>query len=197
MRLALLTLVLGILIGFAGRSVTVNHFQWSFAFPLFEPTKPKIARSASVRPVKPIVYPSPEKTLARLKQQYDEAVVVVLADESYDDRHKLIRVAVVEVWKGPPELVGKTMDSRLEEPLASMHSDRSERVLRFMPMTPHLDTASSVTFTGEVLRMNPALTVSSLRAALLSGKEKAVSTVTYHTRCIKKTVQGLVAALKY
>ena len=172
MRLALLTLVLGILVGFAAHSFVVEHPQWDLAFSRSKTSTPETARVSSVGPAKPIIYPSPEKTLARLKKQFDEAVVVVLADESYDDYRKLIHISVLEVWKGPAELAGKTMDSRLEPPLSYLHSEHTERVLRFMPMTPHLDTAGSVFFTGDVLRMNPALTANALKAALVNSKEE-------------------------
>ncbi|HVT72132.1 MAG TPA: hypothetical protein VHD61_03280 [Lacunisphaera sp.] len=163
---------MGILVGFTARSFVGDYTQRLLVPSVSKPAMPMIARGAPAEPAKPIVYPSAEKTLARLKKQYDEAVVVVLADESYDDAHKLIRVSVLEVWKGPVDLAGKTMDSRLEAPLSYGHPEHSERVLRFMPMTPHLDTAGSVFFTGDELRMNPTLTVSSIKAALVEARKE-------------------------
>lgn len=170
MRLAFLTLILGLVVGFAARSFMFEHPQWSASFLPAQGATPRATDLAHAEPRAPQQYQSPEKVLARLKQQFDEAVVVVLADESYDDHRKLVRVSVLEVWKGPPDLVGKTMDYRLGPPLEYAHSEKTERVLRFMPMTPHLDTGGSVFFTGDALRMNPTFTTSSLKAALVNAK---------------------------
>jgi len=172
MRLALLSLVLGILVGFAARSFLIGHPLHHFAFSPATRPLPEAGRPLARGPTKPIIYPSPEKTIARLRKQFDEAVVVVLADESYDDHRQLVKIAVVEVWKGPGDLVGKTMDSRLEPPLSYLHSVAKERVLRFMPMTPHLDTSGSVFFDGETLRMNPVLSISLLKDALVNRQAK-------------------------
>jgi hypothetical protein len=103
---------------------------------------------------------------------FDEAVVVVLADESYDDRHGLTRVSVLEVWKGPEALTGKSMDSRLTPPQSYMHGSRKERVLKFVRMAPHIDSGSSVHFDGEALRMNPSVTVHMIKTTLVKPNEK-------------------------
>ena len=118
----------------------------------------------------PQTHPAPEKTLALLRKQFDEAVVVVLADESYDFERKLVAVSVIEVWKGPQSLVGKTMNTALKAPTAKHANEKGEfRVLRFMPMTPHLDTVFFAYFDDNVLRMNPAFTAEALRRALQAG----------------------------
>jgi len=97
MRSAFLTLTLGILVGFAAPAFMVEHHL----FPAKPVPTPPASRLSSTEPAKPSGYPSPGMTLARLKKQFAEAVVVVLADESYDDYHQLIHVSVVEGWKGP------------------------------------------------------------------------------------------------
>jgi hypothetical protein len=168
MRLALLTLILGAIVGFAARIFIVEHPYCHREFSSEKKTVPAgTIRLASTQPGKPVSYPSIEKMIARLKQQFDEAVVVVLAEQSYDDGNRLIRVSVLEVWKGPSVLIGKTMDSHLEAPMSYLHGAGKERVLKFMPMTPKLDTCATVHFDGDILRMNPALTTSSLKQVLI------------------------------
>ena len=162
MRLALLTLILGIVVGFAAHSFIVAHPQWCLAFSCSKKPAPE-----AVSPAKPVTYPPPEKTLARLRKQFDEAVVVVLADETFDDFRKLVHVSVLEVWKGPAGLVGKPMDYRLDPPMSYLHPNEKQRVLIFMPMTPYLYTSGTFSFDGDVLRSNPAFTIKSLKEALV------------------------------
>lgn len=175
MRLHLLILALGLVAGFALHSLVIAHPNWLPNFAVVSQPATNEVNRPYVASTKPHIYPSPEKTLSRLQQKFDEAVVVVLADESYDDHHQLIKVTVREVWKGPQNLVGQTMSSRLEAPMSYTHPKGTERVLRFMPMTPHLDTVGSIFFEGDALRMNPVITVTSLREALIAHSSLRVA----------------------
>ena len=170
MRLSLLSLVLGLVVGFALHSLVTTHPHWYRVFTTAPKPPAKVVQIPSSSSAEPIKYPSSEKTLARLQKLFDEAVVVVLADESYDDNRKVVLVTVREVWKGPQSLVGQTMNSDLRAPLSYLHNQGTQRVLRFMPMTPHLDTNSTFSFKGHVLKSNPAFTVESLKEALLSRR---------------------------
>ena len=167
MRLALLTLILGIVVGFAAHSFIVAHPQWCLACSCAKQPAPQASSPATVIPAKPRTYPAPEKTLTWLRKQFDEAVVVVLADETFDDFRKLVHVSVLEVWKGPAGLVGKPMDYRLDPPMSYLHPNEKQRVLIFMPMTPYLYTSGTFSFDGDVLRSNPACTIKSLKEALV------------------------------
>lgn len=167
MRLPLLTFVLGTVIGIATHSFFTAHLQKLVtALSPGAPEQKSVLQSVPV-PAKPFTPVPAEKILSRLKKDFGEAVVVVVANESYDDRHKLIRVEVLEVWKGPTDLVGKTMDAPLLPPLSYLHAKGVVRVLKFMPMTPHLGTSKTVRLSGDALGMNPAVTVETLKEALM------------------------------
>ena len=173
MRLPLLTLILGMVGGFAAHLFVVEHPQW---YSVFTPSPKLVARQhppTSTGPEKPRAYMPVEKVLGRLHKNFEDAVVVVLVEESYNDSRHLILDSVIEVWKGPAALAGKSMNSSLQPPLANHHSLSKERALKFMFMTPHVDSIGWVMFNGESLRMNPALTVESLRKELCGPERVA------------------------
>lgn len=165
MRLPLLTLLLGLLIGIATHSFVTGQFQKIVSALTVKTPAPKPTVVSILRPTKPYTPMPVEKILAWLKKDFDAAVVVVIANHSYDDRHKLARVEVLEVWKGPADLIGKTMDAPLSPPLSANHGGGTMRVLKFMPMTPHLTTSGTVRLEGEALGLNPAVTLKVLKDA--------------------------------
>lgn len=167
MRLALLSFVLGVLVALVARPHLANLAHHLSTLRLDPAPKPAAVTAASATASLPRTYPAPGRILRRLKQTFDEAVVVVLADESFDDRHQLVRLTVVEIWKGPAMLTGRTMDHPLQPSLSHARGQGPQRVLRFVRLTPHVDSGETVYFDGDALRLNPALTVHSLRDALL------------------------------
>lgn len=155
-------LIVGILIGLEAAHLVSGRLNSSRADLASPP--PSVARMPVAK--KAAKYPSREMALERLRHLFSEAVVVVVADESYDDNLKVVHETAREVWKGPKSLVGKCLDDTLEPPLSYQHSSTTERVLLFLPLTPHIDTREAVFFSGDALRINPAITLDSLRVEL-------------------------------
>lgn len=171
-RLLILTFILGGVLGFMVHLQLAAHPDWWRSKPQTKPVTPKLPAAATETvPTKPRVYMPVEKILTRLRQEYDEAVVVVLADESYDDEHKLIRAVVREVWKGPANLTDKPMNAPLGPPLSYLHGQGSVRVLKFIYMTPTLNSGVSFKFDGDKLGLNPAITASDLKAILTAESQ--------------------------
>jgi len=167
MRVSLLMLILGVLIGYAAHSFVAERVERLMVVALTEEAvKKPAAREKVSAPSGPITYMPVEKVLTMLKRRYDKAVVVVLADESYDDQHKLTIVKVIEVWKGPERLVGETMNQPLQAPMSYLHDKGTVRVLKFIHMTPHLNSSGTVTFREGMLGINPTITVEMLRESL-------------------------------
>ncbi len=171
MRISLLTLILGLVVGLAVYPLVADPVRDLIAKSLVaEQVENPVKKRVIGEPPAEISYIPVPKIMEMLKGRYAEAVVVVLADESYDDRHKLTVVEVKEVWKGPDRLVGKTMNQPLQAPLSYLHAKGKRRVLKFMLMTPHLNSSSAVAIRDGVLGMNPEISIGMLRESLTTQK---------------------------
>lgn len=171
MRVSILSLVLGLLLGILVGPWATSRWQ-SLLTPATAGKSTLVLNSGARPPAAPGPqrYMPVEKVVKSLRQSYDEAVVVAMVTETYDDQHHTIHRTVLDVWKGPATLQGKPMNGRLEPPLSYLHSKTSETVLTFVALTPWAGGGRSVSFSGDRLRMNPALTVAELKAILVEGK---------------------------
>ena len=171
MRLATLTLLLGMVVGFAARSLIADHPNWYLVFASAKQPPQRVVQAPPPGSAMPVSHASPEWTLSFLRKRFDEAVVVVLADETWGEGKKFVHETVLEVWKGPAGLVGKSMDWNPEPmiPMSNLHGTVTRRVIRFMPLTPFLDASSSIGCSGNVLVMCPALTIEAVKDALVGG----------------------------
>ena len=174
MLIPILTIFLGLVIGlivypFVADPVRDLMAECFVAAKVENTVKKKVTKEAPTE----VSYMPVEKVMTMLKRRYDEAVVVVLADESYDDQHKLTIVKVVEVWKGPVKLIGKTMNQPLQAPMSYLHDKGTVRVLKFMLMTPHVNSSTAVAIREGMLGMNPTIKVETLKESLTGNTIEA------------------------
>lgn len=164
LRTASLTLTLGFVLGFSVHALLIDQPEW-LARGLGVDAPP-VVQPVARRSNRPISYPDAAKVIAELQRRYDEAVVVVLADETVDHERQLVNRTVVEVWKGPASLTGKPMNSKIERKLSYENMRGTQRALLFLPLTSFVTSSSSTYFFDSKLGMNPVLTIDDVRMAL-------------------------------